>query len=116
MDPDIYEEKIEDVVLDDERESYWNMVFEDNNGGVDGVKDLLHDKNWDVYNSEKKALVNSGYLVEVADKEGKKVVWEVVNDHVVEEGFEHEELGLQGFDFILFDEDREGHTSIVNNY
>ena len=51
------------------------MVFEDNNGGVDGVKDLLHDKNWDVYNSEKKALVNSGYLVEVADKEGKKVIW-----------------------------------------
>ena len=92
------------------------MVFEDNNGGVNGVKDLLHDNNWDVYNSEKQALVNSWYLVEVADKEGKKVIWQVVNDHAVEEGFEHEELGLKGFDFILFDEDREGHTSIVNNY
>ena len=41
-------------------------------------------------------MVNSGYLVEVADKEGKKVIWEVVNDHVVEEGVEHEELGIQG--------------------
>ena len=92
------------------------MVFEDNNGGVDGVKDLLHDNNWDVYNSEKKALVNSGSLVEVADKEGKKLIWEVVNDHVVEEAFEHEELGLQVFDCILFDEDREGHTSIDKNY
>ena len=61
-------------------------------------------------------MVNSGYLVEVADKEGKKVVWEVVNDHVVEEGVEHEELGIQGFYCILFDDDREGHTSIVNNY
>ena len=53
METDTDEEKNEDVVLDDERESYWNIVFEDNNGGVDGVKDLLHDNNWDVYNSEK---------------------------------------------------------------
>ena len=29
-DPD--EEDIEDMVLDDERECHWRMVFEDNNG------------------------------------------------------------------------------------
>ena len=33
---------------------------------------------------------------------------------MVEEGFEHEELGLQCFDLILFDKEREGHTSIEN--
>ena len=38
----------------------------------------------------------------------KKVIWEVVDDHVVEEGVEHEELGLRGFDFNLFNEYREG--------
>ena len=27
---------------------------------------------------------------------------------MVEKGFEHEELGLQGFDFNLFDGEREG--------
>ena len=27
---------------------------------------------------------------------------------MVEEGVEHEEIGLRGFDFNLFDEDREG--------
>ena len=46
-------------------------------------------------------------MVEVADKYRKKVIWEVVNDHVVEEGFEHEEIGLQGFGFNLFDQERE---------
>ena len=94
MEPDTDEEEIKDVVLDDERERHWRMVFEDNNGGVDGTKAILHAKKWDVYNSEKEALVNGGYSVEVSYKDKKKVIWEVVDDHVVEEGVEHEELGL----------------------
>ena len=53
-------------------------------------------------------MVKGGYSVEVADKDGKKVIWEVVDDHVVGEGVEHEELDLRGFDFNLFDEEREG--------
>ena len=40
-------------------------------------------------------------FVEVYEKEGNKVIWEALNDYVVEEGVEHEELGLQGFDFIF---------------
>ena len=82
------------MVLNDERERHWRMVFEEKNGGVDGKNALLHAKRWYVYNSEKEELVKGGYLVEVAEKDGKKVIWEVVNDHVVEEGVEHEELGL----------------------
>ena len=39
-------------------------------------------------------------MVEVDDKYKKKVIWKVVDDHVVEEGFEHEEIGLRGFIFI----------------
>ena len=35
------EEEIEDVVLDDDRERHWQMVFEGENAGVDGTKDLL---------------------------------------------------------------------------
>ena len=105
---DLYndDEDIEDVVLDDERERHWCMFFEDNKGGVDGTKALLHDKKWDVYNSDKEALVKGEYSVEVYNNDGKKLVWEFVNDHVVEEGVEHEELGLQGFGFNLFNEDR----------
>ena len=35
-------------------------------------------------------------------------MWEFANDHVVYEGVEHEELGLQGFGFELFNEKRWG--------
>ena len=38
---------------------------------------------------EKETLVKVGYLVEVSEKDGKKLIREVVNDHVVEEGIEH---------------------------
>ena len=48
------------MVLYDDRENHWRMVFGDNNGGVDGNKSLLHAKRWDVDNSEKKALVKGG--------------------------------------------------------
>ena len=37
-------------------------------------KALMHAKRWSVYNSEKEALVKGGYLVEVADKDRKKVI------------------------------------------
>ena len=50
MEPYLDEEEIKDVVLDDERERHWHMVFEENNGGVDETKAILHATKWDVYN------------------------------------------------------------------
>ena len=44
-----YEEEMEDVKLDDERENHWRMVFEDNDGEDDDKKALLNGKSWDVY-------------------------------------------------------------------
>ena len=61
-------------------------------------------------------MLNVGYSVEYSDKESNGIIWEVVNDHVVEEGVEYEELGIQGFDLVLFNEERYGHTSTDNNY
>ena len=63
------------MVLDDEIERHWSMVFKDNNGGVGGKKLLLHSKGWDVYNSQKGVLVKGCYLVEVAYKDRKKGIW-----------------------------------------
>ena len=40
---------MDDVKLDDKRERHWRMVFEDNAGGVDDAKSLLHYKRWDIY-------------------------------------------------------------------
>ena len=44
MDPDTDEEDMEDLRLDDKREHYWRIVLEDNYGGVDNEKALLHAK------------------------------------------------------------------------
>ena len=44
-----YEEEMEDVKLDDERENHWRMVFEDNDGEEDDKKALLNGKSWGVY-------------------------------------------------------------------
>ena len=49
------------VNLDNKRERHWRMVFEDNDGGVDDPKSLLHAKKWDVYVNEKENLVKGGY-------------------------------------------------------
>ena len=70
------------------------LFFKDNNGEVDEKKALIHARRWDVYNSEKEALVKGGYSVEVYDKDRRKVVSGVVDDNVVEEGVEHEHLGI----------------------
>ena len=50
------------------------IVSEDNNGGVDGKKAFLHEKRRDAYHSDKDALVKAGYLVEVSDKDRKKII------------------------------------------
>ena len=39
---------MEDIKLDNERESHWRIVLEDNDGGVDINKALLYAKKLDV--------------------------------------------------------------------
>ena len=46
--------------------------------------------------------------MEVFVNDGKKVIWEVVDNHVLEEPTDHDEIGLRGFDFYLFGEDEKG--------
>ena len=69
---------------------------------------MLHAKRWDLYLNEKEKLVKGKYSVEVVGHDKNKVLWEVVGDHVVEEPCDHEDIGLRGFDFNIFDEDEEG--------
>ena len=40
--------------------------------------------------------------------EKMKVLWEVVNNNVVEEPTDREEIGIQGFDFNVFNKDEDG--------
>ena len=61
-DPD--EEEMDDINLDDKRERHWRIVFEENNGGMDDAKALLHAKRWYIYVNEKEKIVKGGYLVQ----------------------------------------------------
>ena len=108
MEDDTDEKEMEDVNLDDERERPWRMVFEENYGGVDDAKELLHAKRWDLYVNEKEKLVKGGYSVEVVGRDRNKLLWGGVNNYVLEEPSDHEEIGLWGFDFNVFDGDEEG--------
>ena len=54
-----------------------------------------------------KNIFKGGYLVEVVSHDGKKVILEVVDDHVVKQPTDNE-IGLQGFDFNYFDEYEKG--------
>ena len=49
MEDDTDEEDMDNVNLEKDRERHWRMMFEDNDGGVDDTKALLHAKRWDVY-------------------------------------------------------------------
>ena len=71
-------------------------------------KALLHAKRWYLYINEKESIVKGKYSVEVVGHDNKNVLWEVVGDHVVEEPSDHKDTGLRGFDFNIFDEDKEG--------
>ena len=105
VEDDTDNEEMEDVKLDDGRERHWRIFFEDNGGGVDDKKVLLHAKRWDAYVNEKEKLIKGGYLVEVVVSDRKKVHQEVVDNHVVEEETDHDEIGLREFNFNFFDED-----------
>ena len=46
--------------------------------------------------------------MEVVGYDGKEVLWEVVEYHVVEEVKDHDDIELRGFGFNLFDFDEQG--------
>ena len=56
MGPDTDNEDMEDVILDDKRERHWRKFSDNNDGGVDNQKAILHAKMWDLYMSKKEAL------------------------------------------------------------
>ena len=69
------EEDMEDVNLDNDRERNWRMVLEDNDGGVENGKSLLHMKRWDFYVNVKEKMVKGGYSVEVVGHDWRRVLW-----------------------------------------
>ena len=50
---------------------------------MDDKKALLHDKRWYVSVNSKENIIKGGYLVVVFGSDGKKVIWQVVDYHVI---------------------------------
>ena len=98
---------MEYVKLDDERECHWGIGFEENYGGVDDQKVIIHDKRWDVQMKNKEALIKGGCSVEVSVSNGKKFLWIVVDYCGLDEVRDSDEIGLQGFCFNFFDTDED---------
>ena len=46
--------------------------------------------------------------MEVVGHDRKRVLWELFYDHAVEDPNDNYEIGLWGFDFNFFDEDKKG--------
>ena len=56
----------------------------------------------------KEKIIKGGYLVEVVGSDGNNVLWEVADNHVVEEKNDHDDIGPRGFDFNLLTKTRRG--------
>ena len=69
---------------------------------------IIHAYMWDVYMNDKKAIIKSGYYVELAGSDGNKVIWELIDNHDVEEAKKNEYIRIRGFDFNLLNQDEEG--------
>ena len=92
MEIDTHDEDMGGARLDDGRERQRMMVFEDNEGGVDDDKVIIYSKRWGVYMNNKGLLIKGGYSVEVSGYYVRKVMWELVDDNVVEEPKENDEI------------------------
>ena len=61
VEDDTNEEETDNTNSYNERGRHWRMVSEENDGGADDAKALLHAKRWAVYVNEKEKLVKGGY-------------------------------------------------------
>ena len=64
---------MEDVKLYYERESHWRMVFEENGGGLDDKKALLHSKRLDLMVNGRESLLKVGIWCKFWVLEGRRL-------------------------------------------
>ena len=64
MEADPDDEKMDDVRLNNKRQSYWRVVFGDNKGRLYDEKYIIHDKRWYVYMENKQSLIKGEYYVD----------------------------------------------------
>ena len=69
---------------DEERDNHFRgFVVEDNNYVVYYDKFLVHAKLWYFYMNKKPFMIKGVYYMEVSGSDGKKIVWEMVEYHFI---------------------------------
>ena len=58
--------------------------------------------------NNKGPFIKGWYFLELSSSDGNNLIKEVLNDNVVDETKENGYIGLWGFDFDLFEKDKEG--------
>ena len=96
---DPYLNEMEDIRFDEIWEDHWRDLAEENN-----YKKKIHALRWNVYVKEKEELITRALSVSVPHPKGGKIVWTCVKDHVIDEKEDYKEIGLRGFDYIVFEE------------
>ena len=59
--------------------------------------------------SEKQQLIKGGYSAEVSGYDGNKVLWVVVDDHIVEDPKYNGDIGIYRVGLNIFIRTRRGH-------
>ena len=97
-DPDLNEE--EDIRLDAIREYHWRDISEEGND-----KKKIHALRWEVYVKDKEYLIKRYFSVSVPHTKGGAIVWTCVKDHIINEKEDYKYIGMNGFDYKLFEEE-----------
>ena len=88
---------LQDIILDNERECHWGVVFEDNSSGKDNKESFLRANRQYLYRRYKLSFVKCGYYVVVSGSYGKNLIWGVVYNCVVEKPNYNDQIGQQDF-------------------
>ena len=98
--------------MEDRMEQNWRGVFE-----YCGDKSNMHTLVWYVYTRDKYQLIKIEFLVSVPHPECRTFFWTCVKDNTIEEKEDYKAIGLNGFDYKLFEEEEGvGIREVLDGY
>ena len=84
--------------MDEIRDKHQRYVAEEG-----GDKNNIHALIWYIYVIEKEYLIKRYFLVSFSHLKGVNIDWTCVKDHIIDDKYQCEAIGLHGFDYKLFE-------------
>ena len=88
----------EDIRIDEIWNEHWRDVAEEseNNKKVQTLR-------WEIYVKYKEDSIRRDFLVYVPHPKGGNIIWNCVNNHIINEKEQYKDIRLRGFDYKLFE-------------